>query len=207
MKDDDLFKSIAEAYTESEAQNLLAEADMLNMTDKKDYSELDKRIKKITEKKNLGRFIPYVSLAASIIALMFFVRMFNFNTPKEKSDIPSSSLPVFEASEQPPVDNIEFIRAKLPSGYMADSIKFDVGETLFYVKSRNGNDIIISVKDKNALTATDLLEKITVDGVTAYGRSQSDYNLLTFKSDGYTFTLTNMYAQNELISIMKKIIV
>ena len=218
---DELFREIAEKYTEQYGQTLRDESIELNrQTDAvPSTANLERRVRRkiAAEKRKPYRRIITTIAACLAIALLLPFALRNGLTPPdsdastespqtssgitEPSDSSQTQPDTTEPTETPPEDFAVIpLSASLPPEFTNSGFVQDNGKSVYYIDDVYKDNVVVTL-EKAALPDTSGLTVITLGDTVAYGTQTDSYSLLTFQNGGVIYELTCQYDINTLLKL------
>ncbi|MCL2122366.1 MAG: hypothetical protein FWH28_08980 [Clostridiales bacterium] len=197
------YQELAKAYADQEDAALLRE-----------LAEIDRDARRHKSKNKRSMLL---SLAAILVFAAIAIGSFRSGLPWPSSDMsssssssspssssPSSSLP--SAAEEAPADklqeSIRFVNANLPAGYNVERIDYDHSAAIMEITNEKRNAIRLIAEEYDNFE-TRGLSRITLNGNPAYGLVKNDYCVLKFGRNGILYTISSMYAYEDLVELCK----
>lgn len=187
---DRIFKKMADLYVETEGARLqleTAQRPAIPAAPLRLDSQIQRGIRRV---KNQRIAMAAVSAAACLLTVCLLpglLRQSSFSTA------PSSA------------DSVIAFTYTLPANLSMENCKQDQGQTIYYLKDQQEDDVIMTL-EKGALPDVSALTRYSVDGYAAYGRETADYQLLLFQKEGILYTLTCRYRMDTLLKLAKNIL-
>lgn len=187
---DRIFKEMADLYVETEGARLqqeTAQRPALPAAPLRLDNQIQRGIRRV---KNRRIAMAAVSAAACLLTVCLLPGLLR---QLSSSTAPSSA------------DSVIAFTYTLPANLSMESYKQDQGQTIYYLKDQQEDDVIMTL-EKGALPDVSALTRYSVDGYAAYGRETADYQLLLFQKEGILYTLTCRYRLDTLLKLAKNIL-
>ena len=211
MKQNDLeklFKQIAQRYAEHEGEELEQQRRVLEKDNVQyDFSALDRRAKSIRHASRPS-FHHWGLVAAGLMLVILIPLFFALGNSVESPISPQSSVeeaPSESLPAQPEPKPIPLSFA-LPDNLTIANVEEDRGKSIYYLRDRNMDDVILTLEYIDHPPSHEDLQRININNSTAYVRYLPDYSLMTLDKDGVRYEMTCRYDVNTLMELGAKII-
>jgi hypothetical protein len=217
-----LLKEAAALYIEKEGLRLLEEYNAANSSAPNFNASKMLKIKRQARFRQLKRVTLIAAPVAACLIFAVFLTRLAFYNPAAETPLPPqtvgaaqepppaaephntpSAAPPAETGE-PPVKRAEiaFLSDKLPEGCKLTKTDYDKEKTLYYVRNKRSNDILLVVEPPEGELETD--EKFTrknINGTDAYILAKRDYNVLLAQTGDIRYTFSCRYDARDLVEI------
>lgn len=199
MKNDDdrILRKMASLYVDIEGKKLKAETKDLD-TLQYDFTNLDKKVKKIPVGHGLKRYYPLAIVAAMLLLVVYPV----YTKFATQDPTPNLSASHEGLNEQ----DIIALAFELPETMEVSKVEQDKGQTIYYIADNNLDHVVLTAEKGDDVVLSGFLHRTQMNGTSVYYKDLTDYKIVEVNKDGILYTLTCKYDINTLMAITEKIV-
>ena len=191
---DRIFRELAERYAQADGERLRGELEELEKTPAV-RPRLDRKVERGTRGGRTGRMILGLAAAAACLLVVLAVPALPGLLGREQA-----------STSQPAPDTPIAFTYTLPANLTMTGTQQDEGQTIYTLRDSGGDDVVMVLERAELPRQAKAMRTVTINGATAYTRTEADYALLLFRKDGVLYTLTCRYELDTLLELAKKIL-
>lgn len=192
---DDLFKELADKYVEQYGDNLKKENEFIHIS-RQNFAtpHLDQRVRREIKKTNKKTYRYFIPAMVACLILIVTIPAVNFIVSQVSKNY------IMHEVGQIPFSN------PMPDRFEIEDVEQDEGKTIYYLKEKHQNDIILEMERTEINTISDDFKEIRINGKPAYLLEETDYSVLIFEKYGIAYKMTCRYESSTLVEFAEKII-
>lgn len=202
VNQENFYIELAKRYNEIVGQELINEAAKAEGDTKQDWHALDLKVK--SKLKGTRSSHPkYWLMAAAALLIMLLIPLSLYWQSNNYIETNTTPKDVAEASME---DQLQLLSTRLPEELRIEEVKIDQGQSIYKLKNRNSDDIVLTLQETEPQINPDSFVDYELDGKTVSLRYVPDYSLMQFEHQGIWYQLSCKYSPDSLVPLAQALL-